>query len=327
MEVFIDTFGTTHCLDVQHNDTEQDLKKRLQEVSGDIVWSDIDLYFDDQLLQGVLSQTEIYNGCCIKADLTKKAKCRAELLAMEVIVSKDTLVTAIRSNDVTLTSLLLEVLPGPLDIGELAVSSRYTVSKAIGEVFLAKYPVVRDSVWSFMNHQPPGFFELMVDHHPPYPTFFENNVKCLPEENACILIRKGYPKSGLVGGVPIVTFLAQQRPSSFMAAYLQLRPSAVHFKTATGQTALHLATINGNKGIVQHLLSHGADPNAQDNDGDAPLHEACCVDFPDVTRALLRKGADPLVKNAAGLTPYDIAVRSKHTRKDTLEMLRSHIPN
>lgn len=67
-----------------------------------------------------------------------------------------------------------------------------------------------------------------------------------------------------------------------------------------GETALSIAAQNGRAGSARVLLEAGADPNARDNDGSAPLHRA--GESPETMRLLLAWGADPCVKNRQGQT-------------------------
>ena len=46
----------------------------------------------------------------------------------------------------------------------------------------------------------------------------------------------------------------------------------VDAKTEKGYTALHGGVLSGNLKIVEKLVKHGANVNAQDNDGDTPMH-------------------------------------------------------
>ena len=105
-----------------------------------------------------------------------------------------------------------------------------------------------------------------------------------------------------------------------------------------GFTVLHELASEERFEVVEFLLGAGADPNAQGEDGIAPLHGASHPQFvellcrrgarvdirtntgdtplhsiasergkDDVLQALLRSGADPRLTNKAGKTPYDIA--------------------
>jgi uncharacterized protein len=70
-----------------------------------------------------------------------------------------------------------------------------------------------------------------------------------------------------------------------------------------GSTALLKYVWRDRKDAVEKLLEHRADVNAQDADGDAPLHGAAQNGNVEILNLLLDKGADPNVKNKLGGTP------------------------
>jgi hypothetical protein len=76
------------------------------------------------------------------------------------------------------------------------------------------------------------------------------------------------------------------------------------------RTALHKAAFFGHAHVVEYLLGLGANPNAQDADGDAPLHDAARLGHIAVVRALLVAGADKSLTNADGKTPSNLATAS-----------------
>jgi ankyrin repeat protein len=58
------------------------------------------------------------------------------------------------------------------------------------------------------------------------------------------------------------------------------------------------------------LIGAGADPNAVDESGVAPLHRAVRTRCAAAVRALLENGADSTLKNANGSTAMDLAARN-----------------
>ena len=83
-------------------------------------------------------------------------------------------------------------------------------------------------------------------------------------------------------------------------------------------------------GTIEYLLSVGADPNALDKSGVAPLHRAVRTRSLPAVRALLDGGADPRGPNKSGLTPLHLAVQttgrggsgSEHARQQQAGIIR-----
>jgi ankyrin repeat protein len=73
------------------------------------------------------------------------------------------------------------------------------------------------------------------------------------------------------------------------------------------------------------LLDHGALVDAVDKDGFTPLHMAAALYNKDAALFLLSKGADPLKRNKAGLTPIQVAQRSQHGTAWTGGMMPSDV--
>ena len=83
------------------------------------------------------------------------------------------------------------------------------------------------------------------------------------------------------------------------------------------RTPLHYAAKHGHLGCIKLLLSYGADPNSQDDDGYTPLHYLCQIHSPRQeegetlrlgTQILLDFGANPKMKTIGGHTPLSLAI-------------------
>jgi hypothetical protein len=59
---------------------------------------------------------------------------------------------------------------------------------------------------------------------------------------------------------------------------------------------------------IVFLIEAGADPNAQNMDGAAPLHIAVRTRCAAAVKALLANGADPALRNKSGSTPMQLAL-------------------
>jgi ankyrin repeat protein len=62
--------------------------------------------------------------------------------------------------------------------------------------------------------------------------------------------------------------------------------------------------------LIAFLIDAGADPDAFDKSGVAPLHRAVRDRCSDGVSALVEKGADPLLMNKHGSTPIHLAVQN-----------------
>ncbi|MEO5901148.1 MAG: ankyrin repeat domain-containing protein [Ilumatobacteraceae bacterium] len=62
--------------------------------------------------------------------------------------------------------------------------------------------------------------------------------------------------------------------------------------------------------VVTYLIDAGADPNAFDNSGVAPLHRAVRSRCSRAVGALIDNGADPRLMNRSGSTPLHLAVQN-----------------
>ncbi len=98
----------------------------------------------------------------------------------------------------------------------------------------------------------------------------------------------------------------------------------VNAKRSDGAIPLHYAVYYDRMENVEILLSKGADLNAKDGDqkGATPLHEAAWRSREEIVDLLISKGADVNDKDNEGQTPLDLAVQ--HKRTDNIDLLRKH---
>src|SRR5215469_2684061 len=106
---------------------------------------------------------------------------------------------------------------------------------------------------------------------------------------------------------------ASSRP---MAELLMTHGADCRARNRRGAEPLHYAADGGRRepraqaGVIEYLISMGAEPNAVDKTGVAPLHRAVRKRSLAAVRALLDGGADPRKPNKSGSTPLHLAVQN-----------------
>jgi ankyrin repeat protein len=89
-----------------------------------------------------------------------------------------------------------------------------------------------------------------------------------------------------------------------------------------GRTNLHKAALVGDAERVKELLKKGANPNIKNEKGRTPLHAAAYKGHVEVARLLLEHGADPNTQDKDGNTPLHWAAYKGHV--DVARLLLEH---
>jgi len=101
-----------------------------------------------------------------------------------------------------------------------------------------------------------------------------------------------------------------------MAELLMTHGADCRARNRRGAEPLHYAADGGRRepraqaSVIDYLISMGAEPNAVDKTGVAPLHRAVRTRSVSAVKALLDGGAELLQPNKSGATPLHLAVQS-----------------
>jgi catalase (peroxidase I) len=90
----------------------------------------------------------------------------------------------------------------------------------------------------------------------------------------------------------------------------------------SGRTAAHKASFFGHAHVIDYLAQGFTgiiNFDMQDADGDTPLHDASRFGHIAVVEALLKGGANQMIQNNDGKTPYDLAI--KHDKPEIATLL------
>src|SRR5207253_1752774 len=97
-----------------------------------------------------------------------------------------------------------------------------------------------------------------------------------------------------------------------VAALLVTHHADVNARNKDGETPLYYAAFSGHKDVAELWLTQHADVNARNKDGDTPLHEAANNDSKDVAELLLAEHADINARSNNGQTPLHWAAHGQH---------------
>jgi ankyrin repeat protein len=123
---------------------------------------------------------------------------------------------------------------------------------------------------------------------------------------------------GLNGTTTLASYVWRDR--SDVVDQLLERGADVNAQDNDGDAPLHGAAQNGNVGIIDMLIDNGADVNLKNKQGGTPLMWAAVFGHEDAARRLIERGADPSLKDAEGLTARDWAIRNN--RNSVVALLR-----
>ena len=125
-------------------------------------------------------------------------------------------------------------------------------------------------------------------------------------------IKKGYdvnttsPKNGIT---PL--FIAVGHGDEAFYKTLLKKGADIKHKLKDNSSLLLAAGMGRNPNIVHDLLAKGFDVNAQGTDKNTPLHASLMMLDTNMAGILMRHGADATIKNAKGMSAYDIAKKWK----------------
>jgi len=106
--------------------------------------------------------------------------------------------------------------------------------------------------------------------------------------------------------------------------FLEKNPGCIKERDKRGCTLLHFAASFSRTDMARCLLEHGADPNAEDNNGFRPLHDAVSSHSHEVAQMLIMAGA--YVNATAGgemrITPAFVAKNTSDAQM--IKMLQKH---
>lgn len=81
----------------------------------------------------------------------------------------------------------------------------------------------------------------------------------------------------------------------------------INSRNAAGETPLHYMAMLGDDAGIRLLSQNGAQIDPLDIDGNSPLYHAVLCIQKTAIAALIECGADPHLKNLAGIAPEDLA--------------------
>jgi len=101
----------------------------------------------------------------------------------------------------------------------------------------------------------------------------------------------------------------------YIKYFVEKQNASINKQNNSGETSLLLSVkspipLLAKLAIIKYFLTHGANPQLQDLNGDTPLHIAASSSQPLITNLLIQYGAFLEIKNNNGETPLRVAVKN-----------------
>ena len=125
------------------------------------------------------------------------------------------------------------------------------------------------------------------------------------------------PSTQLVGDFIDAAVRDQQRAAEMLAAH----PELLNARWIHNETVLHFLAVEGFADGVRFLAERGADVNAVNEFGDAPLIDVVVLGYTDIAAMLLSHGANPNARSDTHDSALDCATQSGN--EQMVAMLRA----
>lgn len=104
------------------------------------------------------------------------------------------------------------------------------------------------------------------------------------------------------------------------------KPQLLNFKSQSGKSLLHIASIYSCSEITERILCAGIlDINQKDNEGYTPLHDSVLLGDHKITKMLIENGADPKIKTEEGLNALELCIEYDNNLKNSEEKIKTTI--
>lgn len=148
-------------------------------------------------------------------------------------------------------------------------------------------------------------------------------------EVADLLMRRGADTNVRdAEGRPLLYLLVLESRLDMATLLIEKGGVPLESRDSEGRTALHVASWQGCTELVDLLLKHGANPNAQDKAGRPPLHSVAWTDNAEVGRRLLQASSVNIdLACHQGATALSIAAQEGHANIVAMLLERGANPN
>ena len=197
--------------------------------------------------------------------------------------------------------------------------SEFSAVRSIADELIDHY-VGRENFWAGLSGGVDALYGLVqFNQLPKYPLTWSAIWKSVSKTIFYIVVvgflifHFGYRRLGAVVRVPAGQLHGPAREGNAARVLKQLeRGAAVNAKDNEGFASIHHAVHGGYKGVLNHLLSYGADPNNLTRERETPLFFAARRGDLGIAEILLAKGARPNIVSRNDSSPISVAAEQNN---------------